>query len=175
MWTSSKWFPTLPYSEDRQGTRHRNSARLLRRADEVIVEIQGREFIEHWRSYAAGLCRIAALSRAITLDCRRALILCPTLRRRPICADLHPTLPAAQVGTGDRLIVGLTECTLRAHAAVWQEYLRLHNAGGRSSWPGRAVWRLVGISGVGPIIALAFKTTVDDSRRFRQVGEPTLG
>jgi hypothetical protein len=33
----------------------------------------------------------------------------------------------------------------------------------------------MGISGVGPIIALAFKTTVDDSRRFRQVGEPTLG
>jgi hypothetical protein len=67
----------------------------------------------------------------------------------------------------DPLISRLTECMLRARAALWQEYLRLHQVVVAMVARDERCARFMRIPGVGPISALAFKTTVDDPSRFR--------
>jgi transposase len=69
---------------------------------------------------------------------------------------------------GDELIAGLTDCMLRARAALWQEYLRLHKVVVAVVRRDELCRRFMGIPGVGPISALAFKTAVDDPHRFRR-------
>jgi transposase len=69
---------------------------------------------------------------------------------------------------GDRLIAGLTDCMLRARAALWQEYLRLHQVVVEVVRHDELCRRFMRIPGVGPISALAFKTAVDDPHRFRR-------
>jgi transposase len=63
----------------------------------------------------------------------------------------------------DALIAGVTECMLRAWAALWNEYNKLH----------QILVQLVGlcrriccIPGVGPVTALTVKAAIDDPRRF---------
>jgi len=68
----------------------------------------------------------------------------------------------------DPLIAGLTDCMLRARAALWQEYVRLHKVVVDVVRRDELCRRLMRIPGVGPISALAFKTAIDDPRRFRQ-------
>lgn len=68
--------------------------------------------------------------------------------------------------TGDALIAGLTDCMLRARAALWQEYLRLHKVVVALVARDEVCRRFMRIPGVGPISALAFKTAIDDPRRF---------
>lgn len=68
----------------------------------------------------------------------------------------------------DPLIAGLTECMLRARAALWQEYLRLHEMVLAIVRRDELCRRFMRIPGVGPISALGFKTSVDDPRRFRR-------
>jgi transposase len=68
---------------------------------------------------------------------------------------------------GDALIAGLTDCMLRARAALWQEYLRLHKVVVEIVRQDELCRRFMRIPGVGPISALAFKTSIDDPRRFR--------
>ena len=68
----------------------------------------------------------------------------------------------------DPLIAGLTDCMLRARAALWQEYLRLHQVVVAMVARDETCARFMRIPGVGPISALAFKTAVDDPRRFRR-------
>jgi transposase len=63
---------------------------------------------------------------------------------------------------GDPLIAGLTECMLRARAALWQEYLRLHNMVLAIIRRDELCRRFMRIPDVGPISALGFKTSVDD-------------
>jgi hypothetical protein len=67
---------------------------------------------------------------------------------------------------GDPLIASLTDCMLRARAALWQEYLRLHKLVIAIVRQDELCRRCMCIPGVGPISALAFKTAVDDPRRF---------
>jgi transposase len=69
---------------------------------------------------------------------------------------------------GDPLIVGLTDCMLRARAALWQEYLRLHKVVITIVRRDERCRRFMLIPGVGPISALAFKTAVDEPHRFRR-------
>jgi transposase len=69
---------------------------------------------------------------------------------------------------GDALIAGLTDCMLRARAALWQEYLRLHKVVVTIVARDELCRRFMRIPGVGPISALAFKTAIDDPRRFRR-------
>jgi transposase len=69
---------------------------------------------------------------------------------------------------GDPLIAGLTDCMLRARAALWQEYLRLHKVVVEVVRRDELCQRFMRIPGVGPICALAFKTAVDDPHRFRR-------
>jgi transposase len=68
---------------------------------------------------------------------------------------------------GDALIAGLTDCMLRARAALWQEYLRLHRVVITVVRGDELCRRFMRIPGVGPISALAYKTAVDDPHRFR--------
>jgi transposase len=68
---------------------------------------------------------------------------------------------------GDPLIARLTNCMLRARAALWQEYVRLHKVVVAVVGRDELCRRFMRIPGVGPISALAFKTAVDDPRRFR--------
>ena len=67
----------------------------------------------------------------------------------------------------DPLIAGLTECMLRARAALWQEYLRLHKLVVTIVRGDELCRRFMRIPGVGPINALAYKTLIDDPCRFR--------
>jgi transposase len=69
---------------------------------------------------------------------------------------------------GDPLIAGLTDCMLRARAALWQEYVRLHRVVIAIVRRDELCRRFMRIPGVGPINALAFKTAVDDPHRFRR-------
>ena len=61
--------------------------------------------------------------------------------------------------------------------AVWTEYKRLHNALVRVVRQDAVCRRFTTIPGVGPVTALAFKTAIDDSRRFAQsrTGLPPRG
>jgi transposase len=68
----------------------------------------------------------------------------------------------------DSLIAGVVDCMLRARAALWQEYLRLHKLVVAVVSKDEVCRRFMGIPGVGPISALAFKTSVDDPGRFRR-------
>jgi transposase len=69
---------------------------------------------------------------------------------------------------GDALIAGLTDCMLRARAALWQEYLRLHKVVLATVRHDELCRRFMRIPGVGPISALSFKTAIDDPQRFRR-------
>lgn len=72
----------------------------------------------------------------------------------------------------DPLIAGLTECMLRARAALWQEYLQLHKLVILFARRDEVCRRFMGIPGVGPVSAMAFKAEVDDPhfRRSKTVG-----
>jgi transposase len=67
----------------------------------------------------------------------------------------------------DRLIASLTDCMLRARRALWQEYVRLHKVVLEIVRQDELCRRFMRIPGVGPISALAYKTLIDDPRRFR--------
>jgi len=67
----------------------------------------------------------------------------------------------------DSLVAGLTDCMLRARAALWQEYPRLHEVVVAIVRRDELCRRFMRIPGVGPISALAFKTAIDDPHRFR--------
>jgi transposase len=67
----------------------------------------------------------------------------------------------------DQLIASLTDCMLRARRALWQEYIRLHKVVLEIVRRDELCRRFMRIPGVGPISALAYKTLIDDPRRFR--------
>jgi transposase len=67
----------------------------------------------------------------------------------------------------DPLIASLTDCMLRARTALWQEYVRLHKVVIAIVRQDELCRRFMRIPGVGPISALAYKTLIDDPRRFR--------
>jgi transposase len=68
----------------------------------------------------------------------------------------------------DPLIAGLTDCILRARAALWPKYLRLHKIVVTIVARDELCRRFMHIPGVGPTNALAFKTVIDEPRRFRR-------
>jgi len=75
--------------------------------------------------------------------------------------------------TGDRLLAGLVDSMLRARAALWQEYKRLHTLVVQFAARDAVSRRFMGVPGVGPVTALAFRTAIDDPARFarsRDVG-----
>jgi transposase len=73
----------------------------------------------------------------------------------------------------DALIAGVTECMLRAWAALWTEYKRLHQVLVQIVGRDELCRRFYRIPGVGPVTALSVKAAIDDPRRF--VKSKTVG
>ncbi|MEQ1617498.1 MAG: IS110 family transposase [Terricaulis sp.] len=68
----------------------------------------------------------------------------------------------------DSVLAGLCDSMLRARAVLWAEHMRLHNLLIRVTREDEVCSRFMGIPGVGPVTALAFKTAVDDPKRFKK-------
>jgi transposase len=66
----------------------------------------------------------------------------------------------------DPLIAGMTECMLRAWAALRVEFKRLHTLLVQVAGADPLCRRFVGIPGVGPVTAVTFKAAVADPLRF---------
>lgn len=66
----------------------------------------------------------------------------------------------------DPLSTGLMDSMLRARAALWTEYVRLHKMVIRIVASDELCRRYLEIPGVGPVTALTFTTAIDDPRRF---------
>lgn len=78
-----------------------------------------------------------------------------------------------QLVAGDPLLGSMMDSMLRARAALWQEYKRLHTLVSQLALRDPISRRFMGVPGVGPVTALAFRTAIDDPRRFarsRNVG-----
>ena len=69
---------------------------------------------------------------------------------------------------GNALLAALTEPVLRARAALWSEYSKLHALLVRTVGRDELCQRFMAVPGVGPVVALTFKTTVDDPARFKR-------
>ena len=69
---------------------------------------------------------------------------------------------------GDNLLLGMTECMLRAWAVLWEEYGRLHKLLVKVTLRDELCRRFMAIPGVGPVTALAFKSGGDEPHRFRR-------
>jgi transposase len=57
---------------------------------------------------------------------------------------------------------------LRARAALWSEYTKLHALLVRTVGRDELCRRFIAVPGVRPVVALAFKTTVGDPARFKR-------
>jgi len=68
----------------------------------------------------------------------------------------------------DRLSSELMDCMLRARAALWAEYVKLHKLVLQIVARDELCRRFLDIPGVGPITALSFATAIDDPHRFRR-------
>jgi transposase len=73
-----------------------------------------------------------------------------------------------EAAASDPLTEGLMDCMLRARAALWKEYLKLHGLVVRIVAADELCRRFMRIPGVGPVTALCFRTAIDDPRRFRR-------
>ena len=74
---------------------------------------------------------------------------------------------------GDAFLAAMAEPMLRARAALWAEYTRMHALVVQITVNDAICKRFMAIPGVGPVTALAFKTAVDAPERFarsRDVG-----
>jgi transposase len=69
---------------------------------------------------------------------------------------------------GDRLVTELIEAMLNARAALWKEYLKLHEMVVKFVACHELCRRLMQIPGVGPVAALSFVTAIDDPSRFKR-------
>jgi transposase len=69
---------------------------------------------------------------------------------------------------GDALVSELIDAMLNARAALWKEYLRLHQLVVKLVASHDLCRRFMQIPGVGPVAALSFMTAVDDPARFKR-------
>ena len=73
----------------------------------------------------------------------------------------------------DPVLSDLCEAMLRARAALWTEFTRLHQLLVQVTLKDEVCARFMEIPGVGPVTALSVKTAIDDPHRFgrsRNVG-----
>jgi transposase len=68
----------------------------------------------------------------------------------------------------DPVLTALCDAMLRARAALWTEYTRLHKVLVQVSLKDEVCQRFMAIPGVGPVTSLAFKSAVDDPNRFKR-------
>ncbi len=68
----------------------------------------------------------------------------------------------------DPVLTGLCDAMLRARAALWAEYTKLHKLVVQVTLKDEVCQRFMEIPGVGPVTALAFKSAVDEPTRFKK-------
>jgi transposase len=68
----------------------------------------------------------------------------------------------------DQVLAALCDAMLRARAALWAEYTKLHRLVVQVTLKDEVCQRFMAIPGVGPVTALAFKSAVDDPNRFKR-------
>jgi transposase len=68
----------------------------------------------------------------------------------------------------DALISELIDAMLNARAALWKEYLRLHELVVKLVANHELCRRFMQIPGAGPVAALSFMTAIDDPARFKR-------
>ncbi len=68
----------------------------------------------------------------------------------------------------DAMTAGLMDCMLRARAALWAEYLKLHKLVVQITLSDELCRRFMAIPGVGPITALTYSTAIDNPARFKR-------
>ena len=68
----------------------------------------------------------------------------------------------------DSVLTALCDAMLRARAALWAEYTKLHKLVVQVTLKDEVCQRFMAIPGVGPVTALAFKSAVDDPARFKK-------
>lgn len=73
-----------------------------------------------------------------------------------------------EAAANDPLTAELMDCMLAARAALWQQYLKLHDLVVKIVARDELCRRYMRIPGVGPITALTFVTSVDDPTRFKR-------
>jgi len=73
-----------------------------------------------------------------------------------------------EAAAGDALTSELMDAMLRARAALWKEYCRLHDLVVKFVARSELARRFMAIPGVGPVTALSFITAIDDPSRFRR-------
>lgn len=73
-----------------------------------------------------------------------------------------------EVVADDKLTSEVMDAMLSARAALWKEYLRLHNLVVKFVARNELCRRFMAIPGVGPVSALSFMTAIDDPSRFRR-------
>ena len=95
------------------------------------------------------------------------LLLGPRVQRASFAARVRDLV------AHDPLIAGVTECMLRAWAALWTEYQRLHKLLVQIVGRDELCRRFCAIPGVGPVTALTVKAAIDDPLRF--VKSKTVG
>lgn len=73
-----------------------------------------------------------------------------------------------ELTAGDMVLLSMLEPMLKVRAVMWEQYGKLHKVMVQVVATDALCRRFMGIPGVGPVTALAFKTAVDDPGRFRR-------
>lgn len=68
----------------------------------------------------------------------------------------------------DPVLKAMTESMLAVRRVLWEEYLRCHKLAMKAACQDPVCRRLMSIPGVGPVVAIAFVTTIDDPVRFKR-------
>jgi transposase len=69
---------------------------------------------------------------------------------------------------GQAMLEQITEAMLAARAAMWKEFSKLHKAMLAIVRRDEICRRLMSVPGVGPLVAITFKTAIDDPARIRK-------
>lgn len=73
-----------------------------------------------------------------------------------------------EAAADDPLTAELMDAMLTARAALWKQYVRLHDLVVKMVAGSELCRRFMAIPGVGPVTALSFMTAIDDPSRFRR-------
>jgi transposase len=86
----------------------------------------------------------------------------------PLCGRMGFDAKVRELVADDPVLSGLCDAMLRARAALWAEYTKLHKLLVQVTLKDEVCQRFMAIPGVGPVTALAFKSAVDDPTRFKK-------
>lgn len=86
--------------------------------------------------------------------------------RLDICGRADLEAKVRDAVSPDRVLSGLCEAILRARAALWTEFSRLHQLLVQVTLKDEVCARFMEGAGVGPVTVVSVKTAIDDPHRF---------